>query len=154
MSDRRSAVRALIAVDLFVLVACLVAFFNVLAASLAAGEASALPNRAGARLLAMELFEAQRRAVLTGQPIDVTFEIDASGHCVAYRIAAPRSSRYDYQFVARREFAPELRVACPVRGYRLLPSGRPADALTITLAQGDRATLVKITATGEVRIVP
>lgn len=153
MNGRRTGARALILLDLTFLAACLVVLANVVAMSLSSGEATTLPRWADARLLAMELAEASRLAIDSGQPVQVEFARDAQGAFCGYRIVPQTRYAEGYQFVALRQFAAGAQVECSVGQLAFLPNGQASSDLSVTQRRGTKLAQVDVATTGEVRIL-
>jgi hypothetical protein len=150
---RRISGPALVAFDLLALCAYLAIFARAMAIKPESAGVGCLPRDADARVLALDLFEAQRQAIVSGRPVEVRFERDRHGKTVAYRVVLSARPIGYYRFPARREFQPRLRVTASREQICFWPSPGGVHPAAIIQLAGATRDEVRVDASGRVRLL-
>lgn len=152
MPTRRISTPVLIAIDLSLLVGSLLVLGSAISMAWASTGIEALPERANARVLAMELYAAQRQAVNSGEPVEVVIE-PAGDRPAAYTIAVQGRPIGFYRLPNRREFQSQFAVSAAPRRIEFLPDGGVTEPAAIELAAPEGSWQVTVGTAGEVRII-
>lgn len=152
MSATRGRTRLLILSDLSAVALCLLLLGNVLADSIATTSITIAPVDADARMLGVDVLQAKRRAIITGQPIEIEFRHRDDGSMAYGFRQADKLPVYGYQLPAERELEAGARFEGVGSRLVFLPNGRPENQARIVFSQASGELSVVIGESGEIRL--
>ncbi len=152
MTNPRGTARIAILLDLAVLVACLVTLGNALAMNLASAGIGALPKHADARVLALDLYQAQRQAVRSGEVVTVEFTRQPNQPLTAYRVSYTPPLRIAYDF---RSGAFDFRADVTSSSDHITfdAAGHPSEPLSVFFPTDRAHRELRVSTQGEIRIL-
>jgi len=150
MAAEQGRARALVAMDLIGLVACVAMLIG--AASMSgASNVQLLPQHACPALVAMDLYKAQRIAATSDRAVRVEFQTNAAGQASGYRIDGPAVRMQAYGLPASREFHTPAQAS---RGeITFLTNGRTDGAFQLNMPGAAGRQNVVVEASGVVRLL-
>jgi hypothetical protein len=150
---RRASQRALILIDLLGLAVGAAVLCGAAQMSRESTGVGSLPELADGRVLALDLFNAQRQATIGGQAVTVRFDSGRRGRLVGYRVELAQPPIGYYRFRANRLFGNQFEVTSDWPRIEFLPDGLPRQPAVIRLIARGQTSEVRVDANGGIRVV-